>query len=61
MIRKIKCTPRNMEKRMLGIATEDRKRNLWVRNIIKVTDVIVRVMKLTIRWNWAEHVARQMD
>lgn len=46
---------------MLGITRKDRKRNSWVRNISKVTDIIVRVVELTIRWNLAGHVTRQTD
>ena len=48
-----------MERCMLGITRCDRKRNTWVRNITRVTDIIERVMKL--RWSWAGHVARQTD
>jgi hypothetical protein len=50
MLRKIQCTRRSMERCMLGITRRDRKRNTWVRSMIKVADIAVRVKRMREEW-----------
>jgi hypothetical protein len=56
---KLATTQRSMERSMLGITKRDRKRNTWIRNKTKVTDIIQRVKSL--KWQWAGHIARRTD
>ena len=58
-IRKLQTTQRSMERCMLGFTRRNRKRNTWIREQTKVTDVICRVKKL--KWNWVGHLARRND
>ena len=58
-VRKLQTTQRSMERCMLGFTRRDRKRNTWIREQTKVTDVICRVKKL--KWNWVGHLARRND
>lgn len=58
-VQKLQTTQRSMERCMLGFTRRDKKRNAWIREQTKVTDVIGRVKKL--KWNWAGHLARRND
>ena len=59
MERRIAATQRKMERSMLGINWEDRKKNEWIRSQTKVRD-IVRVIKER-KWTWAGHISRIKD
>jgi hypothetical protein len=59
MLRKIECTQRSTKRCMLDMTRRDRKRNTWVRSMIKVADVAERVKKL--KWTHSEKNRWQMD
>ena len=59
MTQKLQVAQRGMERCMLGISKRDRQRNKDIRAQTKVSDIIVRVVRL--KWNWAGHVARRQD
>ncbi len=44
---------------MLGITWRDRKRVSWIREHIKVEDILVRIRNK--KWTWAGHIMRRRD
>lgn len=58
-IDKLIKTQRAMERQMLHVTLKDKKRNTWIRQRTKVTDVRDRSARL--KWQFAGHNARQTD
>ena len=56
---KLTTAQTQMENIVLNITFSDRKRNIWVRDKVKVTDVIEQVRRR--KWTWAGHVSRIQD
>ena len=56
-MRRLAVTQRSMERRMIGVTLRDRVRNVEVRKLTKVVDIVERVSRL--KWQWAGHIARQ--
>ena len=57
--KKIQATQRKMERIMLGITWEDRKKNTWVREQTKLEDILTIIKRR--KWSWAGHVMRRTD
>lgn len=57
ILQKLQVAQRAVERKLVGVTLRDRKRNQWLRQQSKVTDVIKHVAKL--KWQWAGHIARK--
>ena len=55
----LKVYQRTMERSVLGISLRDKVRNNIIRSKIGVVDVVGQVA--TMKWRWADHVARCKD
>ena len=56
---KLAAAQTQMERNTLIFTYRNRKTNIWVREITKVTDVIEQVKRW--KWTWAGHVSRIRD
>ena len=59
MENKHRITQKGMKRSMLGISLRGKKRASWIRENIKVKDLLVAIKEQ--KWRWAGHVARRED
>ena len=59
IIQRLQVAQRKMERRMLNISYRERRRNIEVRSISQIEDILTRIKKL--KWTWAGHVSRYSD
>ncbi len=57
--RKLRSAQRGMERRMLGITWREKRRASWIREQMKVEDILVTIKNK--KWTWAGHVMRRRD
>lgn len=58
-ILKFRSAQRGMERLMLGVTLQDKKRAEWIRSRTRVKDIIQQIKER--KWRWAGHVARMTD
>lgn len=53
---KLQCCQRAMERSMLGIKKQDRKRNTFIRSKTRIVDILTKIDQL--KWRWVGHMLR---